>query len=113
VCTGAIFAANLGVFDSRYCTTHWAAYSLATQYVKAGAIWSQGQSGTVIPARYVDSAANKYGVRIISSGGISCSIDASLHVIRKRYGDREALDTANLLDYAWRQTDGVIFGDNL
>ena len=111
ICTGAVFLANLGIFDGRYCTTHWGIYPLLKKYLQDGAEWAEGQVGTLIPTRYVDSGVNQSGVRIISSGGISCGIDASLHVIRKRYGLDEALSTAQLLDYGWRQTDGVIFDE--
>jgi len=68
------------------------------------------QPGIVLPARFVDAGDNECGVNIISSGGISCGIDASLYVVKKRYGTQEALETANLLDYAWRRTEGVVFG---
>jgi transcriptional regulator GlxA family with amidase domain len=66
----------------------------------------------VLPARFVDSGINDSQVRIISSGGISCGIDASLHVVTLRAGEAEALDSAKLLDYAWRKTEGVVFGES-
>ena len=59
----------------------------------------------------MDAGTNENGVRIISSGGISCGIDAALHIVRRRYGVEEAWGTARLLDYAWRQTDGVVFDE--
>ena len=63
----------------------------------------------MIPARFVDSGVNDNGVRIISSGGISCGIDASLHVVKLLCGEQEAINTAALLDFAWSKTNGVVF----
>jgi transcriptional regulator GlxA family with amidase domain len=111
ICTGALFPANLGVFDGRYCTTHWAAYATLNQYNKRAAVKTNSAAGTVLPARFIDSGLNDSQVRIISSGGISCGIDASLHVVTLRSSEDEALATAKLLDYAWRKTEGVIFGE--
>lgn len=73
---------------------------------------TKSQPGTVIPARFVDSGVSSSGLHIISSGGISCGIDASLHIVKKLYGEDEAVSVAKLLDYAWRKTDGVVFGDD-
>lgn len=112
ICTGAIFLGNLGIFDGRYCTTHWGAYATLNQYNKRSATKSGDKVGTVLPARFVDSGINDSQVRIISSGGISCGIDASLHVVTLRAGEAEALETAKLLDYAWRKTEGVVFGES-
>jgi hypothetical protein len=81
-----------------------------TQLCKTAAIQSGCQAGTVIPARFVDSGLNESQIRIISSGGISCGMDATLHVVKIRVSEQEALDTANLLDYVWRKTEGVVFG---
>jgi hypothetical protein len=69
------------------------------------------QPGTILPSRFVDCGEDDR-LRVISSGGISCGIDASLHIVRLRYGEKEAFDTAMLLDYAWRKTEGVTFGKN-
>ncbi|KAK3934291.1 ThiJ/PfpI family protein [Diplogelasinospora grovesii] len=112
ICTGAMFPGNLGIFSQRFCTTHWAAYEELTAYIKAAAVRTSSQPGTVIPARFVDSGVNTNGVRITSSGGISCGMDAGLHVVKLRCGEPEASSTAQLLDYAWRKTEGVVFGDD-
>eukprot|EP01113_Clastostelium_recurvatum_P020666 TRINITY_DN2445_c0_g1_i4.p1 TRINITY_DN2445_c0_g1~~TRINITY_DN2445_c0_g1_i4.p1 ORF type:complete len:263 (+),score=77.44 TRINITY_DN2445_c0_g1_i4:66-791(+) len=109
VCTGAIFLAKLGIFNGgRFCTTHWAAYDQVAQYNKDAA--GQGvQPGVVIPARYVDSGLNANGVRIISSGGISCGLDAAMHVTGLKAGDAEVVSVSRLLDYDYKKTVGVQF----
>lgn len=80
--------------------------------VQDAAARTQSQAGTVIPARFVDSGLNEAGVRIVSSGGISCGMDASLHVVKILYGEEEATSVAGLLDYTWRKTEGVVFGES-
>lgn len=111
VCTGAAFPANLGVFNDRYCTTHWAFYERVTADLECAAVRTNGKVGTVVPARFVDSGLNAAGVRVISSGGITCSLDASLHVVKVMVSEKEAIATATLLDYSWRKTEGVVFGE--
>ena len=111
VCTGAAFPANLGVFNDRYCTTHWAFYGQVTVDLQCAAVRTKGKAGTVVPARFVDSGLNEAGVRIISSGGITCSLDASLHVVKLMVSEEESIATATLLDYSWRKTEGVVFGE--
>lgn len=64
--------------------------------------------GTVVASRFVDSGLNKEGVRIISSGGISCGMDASLYVVKLKFDENEAQTVAALLDYAWRKTEGFV-----
>ncbi|KAK0708060.1 ThiJ/PfpI family protein [Lasiosphaeris hirsuta] len=113
VCTGAIFLGALGIFNEHLCTTHWASYDALSQRVKDAAARTQcHRPGRVVATRYVDSGLNSNGVRIISSGGISCGIDASLHVVKLRCGEAEAIKTSQLLDYAWRKTEGVVFWED-
>lgn len=104
--------AALGIFDGLFCTTHWGSLPKLVQYVDDAAAQTRSQPGSVIPARFVDAGKNKAGVHVVSSGGISCGIDASLYVVGKMYGEEEALETARLLDYAWRRTDGVAMGED-
>jgi transcriptional regulator GlxA family with amidase domain len=61
-----------------------------------------------VAARFVDSGVNSNGVRIISSGGVSCGIDASLYVVKLYAGEDVAKAVAQQLDYAWRKTEGFV-----
>ena len=93
------------------CTTHWAYYDKLARYVREAAARGDGcrrQPGTVAAARFVDAGVNASEVRVISSGGISCGMDASLHVVKLRCGEPEAIRTAEQLDYAWRKTEGFV-----
>ena len=109
ICTGAIFLGTLGVFNDRFCTTHWASYGVLVDHVKTAAARTGCQRpGTVVATRFVDSGLNEKGVRIISSGGVSCGMDAALHVVKLRLGEATAKATADNLDYAWRKTEGLV-----
>jgi len=124
ICTGAMFPATMGVFDKCFCTTHWGIYEKVAEVlyktrdpggtfdpkkpIGTGAMFSVPQ---VIKARFVDAGKNDNGVQIMSSGGISCGIDAALHVVRSLVGTDESIEVAKVLDYLWHQTEGVIFGD--
>jgi len=116
ICTGALFLGNLGLFnDVKFCTSHWAVYA-QLQAANDKTAGSKGKGAKVLPARYVDAGINENGIRVISSGGISCGLDASLHVVKLRAdlllgagkGEQEAKATAEILDYAWRKTEGVV-----
>ncbi|KAK4442352.1 class I glutamine amidotransferase-like protein [Podospora aff. communis PSN243] len=109
ICTGAIFLGALGVFNDRFCTTHWGSYHRLKERVEVAAAETAGSKpGTVVAARFVDSGVNVNGVRIISSGGVSCGIDASLYVVKLYAGEEVAKAVAQQLDYAWRKTDGFV-----
>jgi len=82
------------------------------QHVQEASVRTPGsEPGTVVAARFVDSGLNKEGVRIISSGGISCGMDASLYVVKLKFDETEAQTVAALLDYAWRKTEGFVVLD--
>ncbi|KAL7760764.1 hypothetical protein ACKLNR_007299 [Fusarium oxysporum f. sp. zingiberi] len=111
ICTGAIYLGTLGILNGGYCTTHWASYDVLKGVNAAAAVAAANgkEAGKVLATRYVDSGHNEAGVRVISSGGISCGIDAGLHMISLYYDEDVAKRTAALLDYAWRKTEGAQF----
>lgn len=111
VCTGALFLGTLGVFNDMMCTTHWLAYEDLKKRVQAAAAGTCQKPGTVVAARFVDAGVNAEGVHIISSGGVSCGMDASLYVIKLKCGEPAAKGVAELIDYAWRQTEGFVVLD--
>lgn len=121
ICTGALFVGTLGLFnDTKFCTSHWGVYSqLQAANIKAAG-GDEEEAARVLPARFVDAGLNGAEVRIISSGGISCGMDASLHVVKIRAeelkgtgtGEKYARETAELLDYAWRKTEGVVMDED-
>jgi transcriptional regulator GlxA family with amidase domain len=101
----------MGVFNDRLCTTHWLSYEELKKRVQAAAVKTGQKPGTVVAARFVDSGVNAEGVHIISSGGVSCGMDASLYVIKLKCGEPAATRVAELIDYAWRKTEGFVVLD--
>jgi len=58
ICTGALFLGTLGIFDDRFCTTHWGSFDLLKQNVQEGAKRTgSGRPGIVVAARFVDSVS--------------------------------------------------------
>jgi transcriptional regulator GlxA family with amidase domain len=72
VCTGAFALAHAGLLDGRRAATHWA--------------WA-GELGRRFPAVAVDPDALYVDEgEVLTSAGLSASIDLSLHVIRRDFG---------------------------
>lgn len=110
VCTGALFLGYAGVFDGLTATTHYLALDqlrhVCEDYVKR----TPGAKGTkVVPdvpteaLRYVDAGLNGSKIRVISSGGISCGLDATLYLAAQRLGKDTAVSIAEMMEYAWRE----------
>jgi putative intracellular protease/amidase len=110
ICTGALLLGYAGVFDGLMATTHFLALdqlrTVCADYVKR----TSGAKGTkVVPGvptdaiRYVDAGTNANKVRVISSGGISCGLDATLYLVAQRLGKYTAVDVAAMMEYAWRE----------
>jgi transcriptional regulator GlxA family with amidase domain len=88
VCTGALLLAHAGLLDGLDATTHHVAFDeLATA----------GPSTRVLRGkRVVDNG------RVITSAGISAGIDASLYVVARLLGRDVAAETAEYMEYDWR-----------
>ncbi|THC87353.1 hypothetical protein EYZ11_013200 [Aspergillus tanneri] len=104
ICTGALLVGYVGGFDGLEATTHFEGQNCLRSYCNAYAEQYGGKGATIIPelkcsddtepdiifcayksameklVRWVDAGCNATGVRVISSGGISCGLDASLFV---------------------------------
>ena len=53
--------------------------------------------------RYVDGGTNKAGVRIVTAGGVTCGLDASLYVAELKVGLGPAEACANMNEYEWKR----------
>ncbi|KAJ1323326.1 cyclohexyl-isocyanide hydratase [Microdochium nivale] len=100
------------IFNNHPCTTHWGFCSnlapILEEAAKAGGGGGDVQPGRVLRVQYVDSGPNAAGVQIISSGSISCGIDAALHVVGQLIRQDEAQSICEILDYARHNTTGVV-----
>ena len=89
VCTGALLLAKAGLLDGLSATTHHGALDLLRQ---------SAPNTIVLPnQRFVDNG------KIILSAGISAGIDMALHIVARLLGKGEALDTAQYMEYEWRE----------
>lgn len=96
ICTGAELVGQAGAFVGRTATTHWAALQTLVQICSGGGT-------TVIRKRWVDSGTDaETGLQVISSGGISCGIDACLYFVGQKLGTQTAIDIAQMMDYDWK-----------
>jgi hypothetical protein len=101
ICTGALL---LG-FDGLKAMTHYRALDqlcgVCADYVKR----TPGAKGTKVvldvptdAIRYVDAGLNKSKIRVISSGGISCGLDATLYLVSQRLGKDTAVSVAEVME---------------
>jgi transcriptional regulator GlxA family with amidase domain len=97
VCTGAGFLGNQGIFAGKTATTHWS-YLDALQELCRDA---SREETTVVRKRWVDGGRTASGVRIVTSGGVSCGIDAALWITSQLFDMERASAIANGMDYAW------------
>lgn len=89
VCTGARILAKAGLLEGLHATTHQAALEDMRQMAPT-TTWADGDWQDT---RFVDNG------HIITAGGISAGIDASLHVIAKLLGRDKARATAEYMEY--------------
>lgn len=88
VCTGALLLAKAGLLEGLAATTHHRALELLKEVAPNTTI--EGSK------RFVDNG------RIILSAGISAGIDMSLYVVAKLFGEEQALETTQYMEYDWK-----------
>ena len=105
VCTGALLLGATGAVGGLTLTTHHLAYDLLRQVSEKAA--KDGETVHVVDTnaqrRYVDGGANRVGVRVITAGGITCGLDASLYLAALKVGDAAAGFAASLTEHEWKR----------
>lgn len=91
VCTGALLLAKAGLLENLAATTHHLAIDLLQQTAPNTEIRAN--------ERFVDNG------KIILSAGISAGIDMSLYVVAKLLGKKQAIETAEYMEYDWKSTE--------
>ena len=105
ICNGALFLGAAGALAGKKATTHYAQLKLL-ENICAG---QAGASTEIVRARFVDCGVDeKSGMRLMTAGGLSCSLDACLRVVELRTNRKVAEDVAHYLEYAWRRDEGVL-----
>jgi hypothetical protein len=143
ICTGALLVGSSGAFSHLTVTTHYEGLDKLIRYCELrgegttvvpdirkksdnqgclinGKVsdieqwaWDGYKTAQKQNKRWVDAGCNASGVRVISSGGISCGIDASLFLVSelerwekngqcKKLGIEQAQLGARIMEYAWR-----------
>ncbi|KAG4025303.1 hypothetical protein MFRU_061g00220 [Monilinia fructicola] len=111
ICTGALFLGAAGIFSGLNATTHFLTLPKLKIICYAYTAKSPSHKPTaVIPSpaslnfRYVkEQLSLDERVRVISSGGISCGIDATFYLLALVKGIQPALAVAQMMQYAWRE----------
>lgn len=101
VCTGAFLLGAAGVLSGLKVTTHHRALDHLKEICnKNGA---DGKTEVVGGQRFVDAGMVKDGLRIVTAGGISSGLDATLHVV-ELVTDRDTADfISRVMEYERRQ----------
>ena len=100
VCTGAMVLAAAGVLDDRTATTRRSAVG-AEKAAPLDILRLRHPNVRTVEARVVDDG------RIVTGGGVSLAIDATLHLLERLYGKDAVVEIASVIEYtaAWRANE--------
>ncbi|PKY03809.1 class I glutamine amidotransferase-like protein [Aspergillus campestris IBT 28561] len=99
ICTGAFLVAKAGLLtDGVVVTTHHRALeSLGRLCAEVND--PAAAPPTIIHRRYVDQEVSSLGVRLLTAGGISSGLDASLHLVSRLISPDMAQFVARVMEY--------------
>ncbi|KAF9871442.1 hypothetical protein CkaCkLH20_11089 [Colletotrichum karsti] len=100
ICAGAFFLAQAGILSGRTATAHYGRLTDLSLFANR-----HGTGGTrVVRQHYVDCGVDEErGLRIITSGGITSGLDATLYLAECLFGKDVAEAASATLDYTWRR----------
>ena len=101
VCTGALLVGASGALKGLKATTHHRALDLLKEIDGSVDVISHKVKEGV--GRYVDGGRNEQGVRMVTAGGISCGLDASLYITELKAGREAAEMGARIAEYDWKR----------
>jgi transcriptional regulator GlxA family with amidase domain len=101
ICTGAGFLATCGLFSGKTVTSHWAYLDQLRAICQKYSM----PATTVVRERWVNAGVLDGGVKLVTSGGVSCGIDCTLWLLSE-IGGAKGMDLANsvalVMDYDWK-----------
>jgi len=103
ICTGSVLVAATGALTGLRATSHHTALDMLRDVDPSiEVIDSEVKIGR---KRYVDGGVNRAGrgPKMISAGGVSCGLDASLYVAELKAGPEAAQSVADLIEYVWKR----------
>ena len=101
VCSGALLLAAEGAMMGVKATSHHMVLDNLRQLEPTAQVISHVNEASV--GRYVDGGTSAEGVRVITAGGVTCGLDASLHVGELFAGKDVAEFTAKFLEHEWKR----------
>lgn len=99
VCSGAFILASTGILAGKTATTHSLALDGLKDMCQETTKKLGGGDTKVMRARYIDGGLTKSGMRVITSGGISCGFDASLYLASLKTSEGASNFAAMVLEY--------------
>ncbi|MCJ1280352.1 hypothetical protein MMC21_008179 [Puttea exsequens] len=101
VCDGSLFLGAVGALSGLCATSHHRTLDALKNFDGSIDIIDSTANGRV--RRFVDGGVNEAGVRIVTAGGVTCGLDAALHVAELKVGRGPAEDCANMNEYEWKR----------
>jgi len=105
VCTGALLLGATGAVGGLTLTTHHLAYDTLREVCKKAA--GGKETAKVVSSnaqrRYVDGGVNAAGVRVVTAGGVTCGLNASLYIGEMMVGKEAAEFAAKLTEHEWKR----------
>ncbi len=103
MCTGSLFLAEAGVLAGQAATTHYLHYDELREITA-----TKGETKVVEERFVVSKVDEERGLRIITSGGISSGMDATLWLIASILGEESKEQVARLVQYSSREAEGFV-----
>lgn len=99
ICSGAFILGSTGILAGKTATTHTLALDGLKDVCHRATKKFGGGETKIMKARYVDGGLTKSGVRIITTGGISCGFDGSLYLASLKTSESTSNFAAMVLEY--------------
>ncbi|KAL6716570.1 hypothetical protein ACLMJK_006137 [Lecanora helva] len=100
VCTGALLLAAAGVLKGLRATTHHKFLDVMKAIDTSIDVLGPEERAV---GRYVDGGRNGNGTRVLTAGGVTCGLDASLYVAELKAGKPAAEYVAMMTEHEWKR----------